>query len=533
MDDLQVENDLNTRQLIKYARELSALHRSEKEKSRQLGETSQQLKKLSQELRETLDELKAKEELSHRLGRILDQTSNEIFLIDPESSLILQANFGARENLGYSGEELSRMTLYDLMPDYSRAEFESLIKSLISGKKPLLIFEATHRRKDGHCYPVEVRLQISQAETHPLFVAVVQDITERKQAYEEIDRLRKQLERENAYLREEVRSELAYGQIIGQSAPLRKMLRQTELVAVSEATVLIQGETGTGKELVAWAIHEKSRRNRHPLVKVNCAAIPRDLFESEFFGHVKGAFSGAWKERTGRFQLAHEGTLFLDEVSEIPLELQGKLLRAIQEGQFECVGGDLTRQVDVRIIAATNRDLEQEVRAGRFREDLYYRLSVVPIEVPPLRERGEDVRLLADHFLIRSCRKLNLKRSRLREADYRLMERYSWPGNVRELQNVIERAVIVSTDGTPRFDLHLPLSREDQPSPDLNVEKSLPVTDFTGLKGLKQLEYDTLRSALEKSNWKVYGPRGAAELLQMKPTTLAYRMKKMGLQRPR
>src|SRR5437016_10633116 len=246
-------------------------------------------------------------------------------------------------------------------------------------------------------------------------------------AFAEIDRLRRRLEEENAYLREEVDLALAFGTIVGQSPALRRVLPQIEMVAPTDSTVLVLGETGTGKELVARAIHERSRRAQRPLIKVNCGAIPREMFESEFFGHVRGAFTGALRDRVGRFELAHKGTLFLDEIGEVPLELQSKLLRVLQEGQFEKVGEDRTRTVDARIIAATNRDLEVEVKAGRFRQDLYYRLSVFPIELPPLRNRVEDIPVLAQHFLQESARKLGATVPRLASANVKELQSYDWP----------------------------------------------------------------------------------------------------------
>ncbi|WP_341705197.1 sigma 54-interacting transcriptional regulator, partial [Ferrovibrio sp.] len=285
-------------------------------------------------------------------------------------------------------------------------------------------------------------------------VIVFRDISHRREADEklraalaEVETLQKRLELENAYLQEEIRIEGNHRGIIGNSAAVQGILRQVELVAPTDATVLVTGESGTGKELIARAIHDASTRSSRPLIRVNCAAIPRELFESEFFGHVKGAFTGALRDRVGRFELADGGTLFLDEVGEIPLELQGKLLRVLQEGQFERVGEERTRNVDVRLIAATNRDLRQEVRAGRFREDLFFRLNVVPVESVPLRERREDIPLLAAHFLRGMNRKMNTASLRLSEADVRRMAQYDWPGNVRELENVIERAAILARNG--------------------------------------------------------------------------------------
>ncbi len=272
-------------------------------------------------------------------------------------------------------------------------------------------------------------------------------------AFEEIERLRHRLEEENVYLQEEVRTALDFGDIVGRSSALQKVLRQIDLVARTEANVLILGESGTGKELVARAIHERSPRRTRPLIKVNCGAIPEELFESEFFGHVKGAFTGAIKDRVGRFELADGGTIFLDEVGEIPLSLQAKLLRVLQEQQFERVGDERTRTVNVRVVAATNRDLKREVAAGRFREDLFYRLSVFPVELPALRERREDIPLLAEHFLKLAAKKMNVKAGRLTQGQVAKLKAYDWPGNVRELQNVIERAVILSSGGPLEFEV--------------------------------------------------------------------------------
>src|SRR4051812_30270026 len=273
-------------------------------------------------------------------------------------------------------------------------------------------------------------------------------------AFEQIGQLRAKLEMENEYLREEVTRAGAFGELVGQGPALGAVARQIELVAPTDAAVLVLGESGTGKELVAREVHRRSRRAARPLVKVNCAAVPRELYESEFFGHARGAFTGALRDRAGRFELADGGTLFLDEVGEIPLELQAKLLRVLQEGELERVGEERTRKVDVRLITATNRDLRAEAAAGHFRQDLFYRLSVFPVELPPLRKRVEDVPLLADHFLALAARKFGRPKPRLTLADVQRLQGYHWPGNVRELQHVIERAVVTAAGG--RLALELP-----------------------------------------------------------------------------
>src|SRR4051794_24652974 len=275
-------------------------------------------------------------------------------------------------------------------------------------------------------------------------------------AFAEIEALRKRLELENEYLREEVTQAGAFGELIGQSPALEAVARQIELVAPTDSAGLILGESGTGKGLVAREIHRRSQRASKPLVKVNCAAVPRELYESEFFGHVRGAFTGALRDRAGRFELADHGTLFLDEVGEIPLELQAKLLRVLQEGELERVGEERTRRVDVRLVAATNRDLRAEAEAGRFRRDLYYRLSVFPVEPPPLRKRKEALPLLADHFLHMSARKVGRPKPPLTLANVQRLQQYDWPGNVRELQHVIERAVITAGRGSLAIELPAP-----------------------------------------------------------------------------
>jgi len=345
-------------------------------------------------------------------------------------------------------------------------------------------------------------------------------------AFEEIGRLKHQLELERDYLREEVREARAFGQILGESPALRSMLEQIELVAPTEANVLVLGESGTGKELVACEIHKRSARHDRALVKVNCATVPRELFESEFFGHAKGSFTGAVKDRVGRFATADGGTLFLDEVGEIPLELQSKLLRVLQEGEFERVGEDKTRKVDVRVVAATNRDLRAEVEAGRFREDLYYRLAVFPVEVVPLRDRLEDIPILAEHFLELAARRLKTRPPRITQGDVLRLQQYDWPGNVREFQNVIERAVIVSQGGKLRLDLPGGLRRP--PPASHGGQRQAVLTDDQ----LRQLERDNVVAALEQAQWQISGEGGAAALLGIKPSTLTSRMKKMGIERP-
>ena len=366
-------------------------------------------------------------------------------------------------------------------------------------------------------------------------VVVFRDISERKvierqreMAYQQIKQLKEQLELERDYLRDEIKVTSSFGEIIGASQALKRTLAQIEAVATTPANVLVLGESGVGKEMVARAIHGKSARADKPLVKVNCASIPKDLFESEFFGHVKGAFTGAHRDRVGRLQLADGGTLFLDEVGEIPLALQGKLLRALQEHEFERVGDDRTVKVDVRVVAATNRDLDADVRAGLFREDLYYRLSVFPLDVPPLRDRLEDIAPLAEHFLERSCIELGRDPLRLSKQQVEQLQRHSWPGNIRELKNVIERAVILSTGGRARLDLAMPgeISAITPDTIDVPAE-----ADFVTDAAIRDMEKANMTAALRHANWQIWGDGGAAKLLGIKPSTLTYRMKVFGIRK--
>jgi transcriptional regulator with GAF, ATPase, and Fis domain len=350
-------------------------------------------------------------------------------------------------------------------------------------------------------------------------------------AFAEIEFLKKRLELENVYLREELDQTHASGGIIGRSQVIQNVLQQIKLVAPTDASVLIIGESGTGKELVAREVHRLSNRSAQPLIKVNCASIPSELYESEFFGHVKGAFTGAVKNRAGRFEAADGGTLFLDEIGEIPVMLQGKLLRVLQEGEYERIGEEITRKVNVRIIAATNRDIRQEVERGRFRQDLYYRLNVFPIEIAPLRKHKEDIPLLAEQFLKVAAKKLNRSPRRLASADLSALASYDWPGNVRELQNVIERAVIVAQPGTLYFDLPkypVESARSTVPVGEESTEGEKILTE----REMRDKERRNIFSALQLSHGRVYGPGGAAEILGLKPTTLMARIKKLGLKRP-
>ena len=341
-------------------------------------------------------------------------------------------------------------------------------------------------------------------------------------AFEEIEYLQERLEEEINYLRDEVSEVRGPGDLIGESSSLRKVQQQIDLVAPTQATVLITGESGTGKELVARAIHERSPRCEGPMITVNCGAIPEALFESEFFGHVRGAFTGAQRDKPGRFELASGGTFFLDEIGELPLPMQAKLLRALQEQEIERVGDTKARKIDVRILAATNRNLAAEVEGGRFRQDLFYRLSVFPIDNPPLRERREDIPRLAEHFIQVAAKRMNRRPPKFTKAAARQLADRDWPGNVRELQNAVERAVILSQGGPLLF---------DEPSIQSKT-KATPLAHETSMltrSELKRRERESIVAALKESGGKIFGAGGAAEQLEMKPTTLASRIKKLGI----
>jgi PAS domain S-box-containing protein len=427
---------------------------------------------------------------------------------------------------------------------YSLEEFPATIDSFRSRLHPEdaeAIWDAIERHlQERVSYKVEYRLRTKsgeylwflargQAIWNPEGKAIrmsgsIQDITERKQAelnlkvaLSEIQELKEKLEVERAYLQEEIKLEYNYENIIGQSDGLKYVLYKVEQIAPSNTTVLVLGETGTGKELVARAIHGLSPRKDRALVKVNCATLPSNLIESELFGHEKGAFTGAHARQLGRFEVANGASLFLDEIGELPLELQSKLLRVIQDGEFERLGSAGTIKVDVRVIAATNRNLEQEVRRGRFREDLWYRLSIFPITVPPLRERVEDIALLVDFFVDKISKRLGKSIESIPTSVMSTLQDYQWPGNIRELENVLERAVINSSG--PKLRL---VDELKKPHQDLASTQ----------KTLEQVERDHIVRVLEQTNWKVSGQYGAAEILGLNRSTLRARIRKLGIRQP-
>lgn len=470
---------------------------------------------------------------------ILQAVGEGIYGVDAEGRATF-VNPAAERMLGWQAEELMGRVMH-------RVVHHSHEDGSLYALKDCPIYAAfrdatVHRvdedwfwRKDGSRFPVEYTSTPILDNGHPIGAVVAfRDISTRlraqrdlRKALKEVESLKNRLEMENAYLQEELSAEYHFHEIIGTSEAIKGIIRRIALVAPTDANVLITGESGTGKELIARAIHQSSHRRDRPMIRVNCAAIPRDLFESEFFGHSKGAFSGAISDRIGRFELANGGTLFLDEVGEIPLELQGKLLRVLQEQQFERVGENRTRNVDVRIIAATNRDLVHEVRTRKFREDLYFRLNVFPIESVPLRERVEDIPLLAQKFLDRACQKFNRPPRKLSRRDIQALTSYSWPGNVRELENVIERQVIA---GDQTLEFHLS-GHNEEPGKNSGSVSAAPLRHFREQvlteQQLRALERENLKNALAMTEGRIFGEDGAAALLGVPPTTLASRLKKL------
>jgi PAS domain S-box-containing protein len=493
------------------------------------------------DLNRALDELRHLRTM-HEL--ILDAAGEGIYGLDSKGKATF-GNAATMEILGWKPEDVLGKRVHDMHhhthPDGSPYPHnECPIYAALRDGEVHRVDEEVFWHLDGSAVPVEyTSTPILQDDAIQGAVVVFRDISERKKierqrevAFQEIKHLKEQLEQERDYLRDELKTGSNYGEIIGNSAALQRTMAQIDAVAATPANVLILGESGVGKELIARAIHDKSERADKPLVKVNCASIPKELFESEFFGHVKGAFTGAHRDRVGRLQLADGGTVFLDEVGEIPLDLQGKLLRALQEREFERVGDDRTIKVDVRVVAATNRDLEAEVKTGQFREDLYYRLGVFPITVPPLRDRRDDIGPLAEHFLARTCAELGRDPMRLSKQQVQQLMRHRWPGNIRELRNITERAVILSTGNRARFDLAMPDDTDTQP--DVAMEPMPPeggeyVTDTE----MRAREKANLIAALRYADWRVWGPDGAAVLLGIKPSTLTYRMKVLGIAKPK
>ena len=466
-----------------------------------------------------------------RLTRLVNSAMDAIIELD-SNRIVTRMNQAAAKTFGIDVAEAVGIKLGKILSAQSETKLKALaadLKARPQGRQSLWIPGGLQCRcRDGAEFPAEATFSRFEFQNSSHYTLILRNIHDRIESERRIEALSTQTE----YLQEEIREFYDVSEIVGESEPIRNLLTDLVQVAPTNASVLISGETGTGKELVARAIHAAGSRSDQTLVKVNCAALPENLIESELFGHQKGAFTGATEKRVGRFTLADGGTIFLDEIGELPLQLQAKLLRVLQEGEFEPVGSSTTNKVDVRIIAASNRDLKKEVTAGRFREDLYYRLSVFPIAVPPLRERGNDVHLLAQHILDRLARSLGKQSPVLnRDCQQRLLA-YNWPGNVRELQNVLERAMILSRND----ELNLAPQLTFESSSPRSVGPSQPSTDDGkphSAEEMRELERSNLIRALQQTDWKVAGKNGAAQLLGMKPSTLSSRMRALKVTRPR
>ncbi len=464
-------------------------------------------------------------ELKERFHVTFEQAAVGIAHVSPEGRF-MRINQKFCDIVGYSEDEMLDLTFQDIThPDDLDADLE-YVRQMLKGERETYSMDKRYYCKDGSTVWVNLTVSLLfDREGNPkYFISVIKDVSERKQAeielkeaYTEIEQLQIQLQAESTYLQEEIKLEHNFENIIGQSEPLKYVLHRVEMVAPQDSTVILLGETGTGKELIARALHQLSSRNKRPLVKVNCAALPAELIESELFGHEKGAFTGATTTQVGRFELANKSTLFLDEIGELPLKLQAKLLRVLESGEFERLGSSRTLHSDARIIAATNRDLETEVRKKRFREDLWYRLKVFPITIPPLRDRIEDIPLLVNNFVQLFSRKMGKRADTLKilERSMQALQSYSWPGNVRELEHVVESALISLEGNKLHFDL-----------------PKTPGVATGKFKSFEEMERDYMLEVLKAKNWKIGGEDSASSILGLPPSTLRSRIKKLGLKRP-
>lgn len=441
---------------------------------------------------------------------------------------VLRLNRRLRDFAGLSEEQCSETTLCVIFPQLKNVMTE-IVNAVVETRKPTLDQEYNFTRHEQqlcwviNAYPVVNRHNKTEAAN--IFINDISELRhmqqQLQQAYQDISTLRDKLNRENLILKSEVEHSTE-GHILGTSSAIKKLLVQTQKVAGTDATVMISGDTGTGKELLAREVHRLSRRSELPLVTVNCAAMPANLIESELFGHEKGSFTGAISRKIGKFEIADKGTIFLDEIGELPIELQSKLLRVLQESQFERIGGTQSVNVNVRIIAATNRDLSREVKAGKFREDLYFRLNVFPLHLPPLSQRGEDIILIAENYLHQCCRNLGKNIKSISDKSKQKLLNYSWPGNIRELRNLIERAAILCQTDT----------LEISPTNNLSKQPSTKgVQEFPPSMTLEEVQKLHILKILELTGWRIRGERGAARILGLKPTTLESRMAKLGIKR--
>ena len=460
-------------------------------------------------------------EESEKRFRLLVEQAGDAFFIHDYTGKILDVNLRACEILGYNKDELLGMGMSDVDLEIAKEQHKDRYWAPLQSEK-YITFEGTHQRKNGSTFPVEVRLGRVDLGDKSLLLSLTRDVTERKksddklkQAFKEINELKDRLEEENIYLRREVETRYRHKEIVGESRAIKKVLMAVERVAKENTSVLITGETGTGKEILARAIHNLSPRNVRSMIRVNCAALPGSLIESELFGREKGAFTGAASRQAGRFEAADKSTIFLDEIGDLPMELQAKLLRVLEDGTFERLGSSKTVSVDVRVIAATNHNLAELVKKDIFRRDLFYRLNVFPVVVPPLRDRREDIPLLVWAFIEEYSQSMGKSIKNIPKKVMDELQDYRWPGNVRELKNVIERGMIMSSGSTLRI--------EQQQTEAAATIKNMSMED---------VEREHIRQVLLSTGWRVSGKNGASRILGMKDSTLRSRMKKLGIERP-
>jgi PAS domain S-box-containing protein len=494
-------------------------------------------------------------ESEERLARILSSAMDAIVTFDAERRIEI-FNDAAERVFGVRALDVIGGCLDRFLTDGLREALDRALDAFGRAERRPYMWAPDGleaKRSDGSEFPVEATVSHAELDGRSLFTLILRDVDEREKAEKSL----RDLHLQNEYLREEIRAEHNFEEIVGQGPALRAALEQVRLVSATDVTVLILGETGTGKELVARAVHSSGRRKGKPLIKVNCAALPAGLIESELFGHEKGSFSGATDQRMGRFELAHGGTIFLDEIGDVPPAVQVRLLRVLQEHTFERVGGAKTIEVDVRVIAATNRDLVRAVADGTFREDLYYRLNVFPVELPPLRERLDDIPLLAHYFVRRFAAQIGRKVKHIPSEVVQRLCRYAWPGNIRELENVIERAVILSpgevlvigeevlpsaSAAANHQDFHPISGSHDARAGDSSRTHPRdavhdPASDLAGMlrerRGatLEEIKRAHIIEVLRRTNWKIEGPGGAASLLEMNASTLRSRIKKLDIRR--
>ena len=520
----------------------------------QCNDYVKELKRANRLLENQINKCKIAERKSHdsevKFRKIFEYAPFGAAMADIDGKIVL-ANRALCRMLGYEKDELENKHFTEVTHPDDRDIDLKLFAKLTANDIDHYEIEKRYIGKAGEVFwgSLAVTMVVDALSSGSMIIGMVEDISKRKEIEAELKRnrdnleaivaertskielLKDRLQAENILLKKELADSHHYGTIIGKSHSIKSVISQIELVSPTKSSVLIQGDSGTGKELVAREIHKHSPRKDHPFIKVNCAAIPKELYESEFFGHVKGAYTGAVKDRIGRFEAANGGTIFLDEVGEIPLSLQSKLLRVLQEGEYERLGEERTRKVNVRVIAATNKNLKDEVANKRFRDDLFYRLNVFPIHIAPLKDRIEDIPLLASHFIDKLSREMNLPQPDLTKANIMDLQAYSWPGNVRELENAIERAMILSR--SKRLNFSTLLETDQVPIAAVQGSTVRPTPDGILSAGeLRVLEKENMLRALRHCKWKIYGEDGAAVLLGIKPTTLIERMKRMKIRKP-